>query len=368
MPNTPHSSAAARAPRRIAFVAALACAASVLVPCLADAAIARVRWLPRDGAATHYAVYVRDAGEAHDGTPLWTGNPAPESDGSLSALVPFTPSDSGANYFAVVAVNDSAGESPLSGELPTGPTDPCRNDSCATKTACDFSAKPDGTSCDDVAFCNGAETCRGGVCAVRTARDCTDQSACTTDACDQIANACTNVPSAECCSTCGTGDPCLADACASGECPTASGTELALERMRFRSRRRGVELSMRGRFPAAAAVDPVTTGATVEIRGPAGRVLHSSTVGGDLFESDPNGEHHRFAVSRSAAADLEMGLRRLELRRAEGEWVVSVQMNAPDLMGAFLEPTLSVMLRLGETCARRVNAVCDQRTNASVCG
>lgn len=367
MSNTPHSSPAGRAPRMIVVAAAFACAASVLLPRFADAAVARVRWLPRDAAATHYAVYVRDAGRAHDGVPLWTGNPAPAADGTLSALVAFTPSAAGANYFAVVAVN-SAAESPLSGELPTGWADPCRNDRCATKTACDFSAKPDGTACDDAAFCNGAETCRGGVCAVRAARDCADRSACTADACDDIANACTHVPSPECCSTCASGDPCLADACASGQCPTTEGAELALERMRFRSRRRGVELSMRGRFPADAPVDPAATGATVELRGADGLVLHSSIVGGDMFESDPNGEHHRFAVSRAAAADLEMDLRRLELRRAEGDWVVNVEMNAPDLMDAFLEPTLSVMLRLGETCARRIDATCEQRPSRSTCG
>lgn len=367
MSNTPHSSPAGRAPRMIVIAAALVCAASVLTPRLADAAVARVRWVPRDAAATHYAVYVRDAGTTHDGAPLWTGNPVPDADGTLSALVPFTPSASGANYFAVVAVNSGA-ESPLSGELSTGSTDPCRNDRCATKTLCDFSAKPDGTSCDDAAFCNGAETCRGGVCAVRTPRDCTDESACTTDACDETANACTNVPSPECCATCSAGDPCLADACASGRCPTTEGAELALERMRFRSRRRGVELAMRGRFLADAPLDPATTGATVELRGADGLVLHSSTVGGDLFESQPNGERHRFAVSRSAAADLEMGLRRLELRRAEGDWVVNVQMNAPDLRDAFLAPTLSVMLRLGETCARRVDATCEQRPSRSTCG
>lgn len=368
MSNTLHSSPAGRAPRMIMVVIASAFAAAVSVPHVADAAIARVRWLPRDGAATHYAVYVRDAGETHDGAPLWTGNPAPASDGTLSALVPYAPAASGANFFAVVAVNPSVGESPLSGELPTGWTDPCRNDSCATKTACDFSTKPDGTSCDDVSFCNGAEACKSGVCAIRTDRNCADQSACTADACDETSKACTHVPSPECCPTCSSGDPCVAEACAEGQCPTSTGTELELVRMRFTSRRSGIDLSVRGRFPSGATVDPSTTGATIELQGPDGLVLHSSSVGPDMFESDPSGEHHRFAVSRGAADDLEMSLRRLELRRVAATWVVNAKLNAPDLVDAFLEPTLSVMLRFGDTCARRVNATCDRRTRASVCG
>jgi hypothetical protein len=138
--------------------------------------------------------------------------------------------------------------------------------------------------------------------------------------------------------------------------------------MRFTSRKKGVNLSVRGRFPAAAPVDPSTTGATIELRGPDGLVLHSSSVGPDMFESDPNGEHHRFAVSRAAADDLEMSLRRLELRLVDAAWVVNAQLKAPDLVDAFREPTMTVMLRLGETCARRVDATCKQRPSRSTCG
>jgi hypothetical protein len=138
--------------------------------------------------------------------------------------------------------------------------------------------------------------------------------------------------------------------------------------MRFTSRRSGVNLSVRGRFPAGAPVDPSTTGATIELRGPDGVVLHSSSVGPDLFESDPRGEHHRFAVSRGAADDLEMSLRRLDLRLVDASWVVNAQLKAPDLMEAFREPTMTVMVRLGDTCARHVDATCKQRPTRSTCG
>jgi hypothetical protein len=362
------SSSAGRAPCRIVIAAALVCAAAALLPALADAAVARVRWLPRDAAsATHYAVYVREAGDTYVGTPQWTGNPVPAADGTLTANVTFTPAATGANYFAVVAV-DSVEESALSGELPTGWPDPCRNDHCSAKTACDFSAKPDGSSCDDVSFCNGMETCRSGVCAVRTERDCADATACTVDACDETANACTHVMSPGCCPTCDAGDPCLADACAAGQCPTNGGTELALERMRFTSRRSGVKLSVTGRFPSDAPIDPSSTGATLELRDLAGAVLHSSTVGPDLFKSRGDGNLHRFKVSRAAADDLEMSLRRLDFRLVDASWVVHAQWQAPDLMDAFLEPSLSVVVRVGDACVRRMNATCDQRSARSSCG
>jgi MYXO-CTERM domain-containing protein len=41
----------------------------------------------------------------------------------------------------------------------------------------------DGTACNDTMTCNGAETCRGGMCAAGTAPDCDDRDPCTADMC-----------------------------------------------------------------------------------------------------------------------------------------------------------------------------------------
>ena len=48
--------------------------------------------------------------------------------------------------------------------------------------------------CDDGLFCNGAETCQNDVCAAGTAVSCDDSVACTTDSCDEDADACGSVP------------------------------------------------------------------------------------------------------------------------------------------------------------------------------
>src|SRR5215203_978491 len=71
--------------------------AFVPFPHVADAATARVRWLPSpDSTVTGYEVYVRDAGAPHADDAAWSGNPAREANGTMSALVTFTPSAAGA--------------------------------------------------------------------------------------------------------------------------------------------------------------------------------------------------------------------------------------------------------------------------------
>lgn len=50
----------------------------------------------------------------------------------------------------------------------------------------------DNSECDDGLYCNGAETCSGGSCQAGTAPNCNDGVACTTDACNESTDSCTN--------------------------------------------------------------------------------------------------------------------------------------------------------------------------------
>src|SRR6185436_17375130 len=99
--------------------------------------------------ATGFNVYVRNAGSTYAASPIWSGNPTPAADGSMTANVTYTPAASGTNYFAVVAVSSTSGETGLSGELFLGAANPCRIDSCSSKTSCSFVNRDDGSSCDD---------------------------------------------------------------------------------------------------------------------------------------------------------------------------------------------------------------------------
>jgi len=244
-------------------------------------------------------------------------DPTPDDDGAMSAAVTFTPSAAGANYFAVVAVR-AADESTLSAELPTGTPIACHTDHCETKDSCDFGDLPDGTSCD------GA-----------------------------------------------TDDPCLA-ACRAGECGTSSGSDGAsaaveLDRLRFRSRDAGVALSIKGRFVSAAPVDPATTGVVVELRTADGVTLHAASVAAAAFKPSASGRRFHFAAAGAEADPGWHGLQRLDFRQRGGRWIVTAQLETPELVVASLEPTITVVLRIGTTCVRRLDAQCVQSASRSTC-
>lgn len=77
----------------------------------------------------------------------------------------------------------------------------CTIDTCVPATGCVHTNVPDDTPCPDSTVCDGAETCKTGVCKPGTALDCNDHKGCTTDSCDPV-NGCQNrpitVPGGEC--------------------------------------------------------------------------------------------------------------------------------------------------------------------------
>jgi subtilisin family serine protease len=75
----------------------------------------------------------------------------------------------------------------------------CTIDACNEATDnCDNT--PDHSACDDRTFCNGAETCDPALgCQAGAPVDCVDGVACTVDACDEVASACTHAPDHQAC-------------------------------------------------------------------------------------------------------------------------------------------------------------------------
>jgi hypothetical protein len=75
--------------------------------------------------------------------------------------------------------------------------------------------------CDDGLYCNGTETCNGGVCVAGTPVDCSgagDQ--CNVGSCDEDADACVATPVIDG-TPCDSGDACAGDTCQSGVCEPA---------------------------------------------------------------------------------------------------------------------------------------------------
>ena len=66
-------------------------------------------------------------------------------------------------------------------------SNPCTDDSCDTVLGCQNPAVSDGASCDDGDVCNGDESCQAGTCTGGTALQCADDSnPCTVAACDAV--------------------------------------------------------------------------------------------------------------------------------------------------------------------------------------
>src|SRR5439155_1263172 len=84
---------------------------------------------------------------------------------------------------------------------------PCTSDSCDPVSGCKATPLPDGASCSDGRFCDGAETCHAGACAPGPAPSCDDGNACTADRCDLQLDKCVSaaVPDGASCSD---GDAC----------------------------------------------------------------------------------------------------------------------------------------------------------------
>ena len=339
---------------------ALGCVGAALSAASAEAATARMRWLPRGAAATSYAVYVRNAGSTYGATPHWSGNPAPASDGTISANVTYTTAPSGTNYFTVVALSAS-GESALANEIPVGPVDRCRTDSCITKTGCDFGNRPNGTSCDDDVFCNGPEVCLNGACDTSPTRNCADAIACTVDTCDEAEGRCKNTGPPGCCVACDSDDPCLADACAEGDCTAEAGTSLELNRVRFMNKKAGIKLAAKGSFEADPTLDLSATRVVLEFRAVDGTVLYTSTLLPGMLRAGAQGGRFRYSATRAQSDFYSQGMTRLDLRVKGTRWFVTAKAETAALMDTFLEPTISMTLRLGDAaCVRRIAVPCSQ--------
>lgn len=81
----------------------------------------------------------------------------------------------------------------------------CDNpDTCNGTGACVANLEPNGTACDDGAFCNVGETCMAGTCGGGGPRNCSDGLACTTDTCNEAGDACVNTLNAGFCLIAGT--------------------------------------------------------------------------------------------------------------------------------------------------------------------
>jgi len=85
----------------------------------------------------------------------------------------------------------------------------CTADTCVPGVGCRHTTFPDGTACDDGAFCNGADRCRFGFCQIHGGNPCVNGADCET--CNEATDRCDVT-------TCDDGNPCTNDSCSTGSC------------------------------------------------------------------------------------------------------------------------------------------------------
>lgn len=102
-------------------------------------------------------------------------------------------------------------------------SDQCNNGVCEeTLDQCIAQPKANGTSCDDGLFCNTGETCQAGVCTGGSARNCDDSNPCTADSCDEVNDSCKNAAVTDG-TVCDDGQFCTVnDVCTAGACEGAA--------------------------------------------------------------------------------------------------------------------------------------------------
>jgi hypothetical protein len=105
---------------------------------------------------------------------------------------------------------------------------PCTADTCVPATGCVHTVLANGTSCSDGNLCNGSETCNAGVCAAGSPLVCDDNNFCTTDLCNPSTGCFhTNVTNGASCSDgniCNGIEACQAGVCVPGTALNCTGT------------------------------------------------------------------------------------------------------------------------------------------------
>lgn len=76
--------------------------------------------------------------------------------------------------------------------------DPCTIDTCALPAGCSYAPAPNGTLCDDGAYCTTGDTCTFGVCG-GSPRSCGDGIPCTADSCNETTDQCVHAPNSAIC-------------------------------------------------------------------------------------------------------------------------------------------------------------------------
>ncbi len=292
---------------------------------------------------------------------------------------------------------------------------PCIVDTCDPAVGCRRTPAPEATPCSDGVFCNGLETCRGGVCRAGAPPNCDDGETCSVDACAEELGRCRHHAIDSCCSVdadcgdgdlctvrercddgrcvsdpltcppagpcssitcdpefgcrtdplpdgspCDDGDPCTAeDTCAAAVCGAAGGHALRVTRFRLRTGSGDPTLLTRGVLAASSGLDAWASGVIFELVDPAGVTLYRAEVGGAAFHGGAGSARFQFLDQENirwpAAAN---GLQKLVFSQQGRRIFVVAKAVAPDLTAVLAAPSVTWVLRGSGVCTRALRLEC----------
>ncbi|PYP68767.1 MAG: hypothetical protein DMD36_12025, partial [Gemmatimonadetes bacterium] len=126
----------------------------------------------------------------------------------------------------------------------------------------------------------------------------------------------------------------------------------------------------KGSFATAGLLNPIRTGATIEVRAGDGRALYRATLQGWAFRSDRGHRTFRYVVPHGRAPPGARGIKRLRVKLKPGAADVGMKL----LTLKWASPARSSrqihliwVIRFGAECARDLNLVCPVSLHRTVC-
>jgi hypothetical protein len=215
----------------------------------------------------------------------------------------------------------------------------------------------DDADCADSDLCTVNERCEDGTC-VSDPVACTGGDACTEAICDP-AFGCRleRRPNGTACED---GDPCTeGEVCRAGECAAKNGQGLRVKRFRLRNGRNGLRLVGSAVITPAPAVDPTVPGAELELVDAAGHTLYRAELPGAAFATARGGRVFTFRDGPGwASLPRANGLKRLVFKSNARRMMLLAKATILGLDGALEIPSLTWVVRSGDTCMRALQFTC----------
>jgi hypothetical protein len=161
---------------------------------------------------------------------------------------------------------------------------------------------------------------------------------------------------------CPSDDLCIPGACNGGTCVppnlnaighTANAHFLAVSQLVVRGSAGRRRLTARASFAVGTLIDPTIIGGALEFHRPSGEMIYDAAIPGPIWHANRSRQAFRYAVASGRRAPASAhGLTKLVVHVRGAIADVSLSGSSAELDAITTEPTLAIVLRLGDACVR----------------